>query len=84
MVLLEDGDVAFGKTAAIPAHRAYIQLAEGSEVKSLSFSFGDATGIKAVSAPELNNDATYNLIGQRVSKNYKGVVVKNGKKFLNK
>lgn len=84
LVLLEDGDVAFGKTAAIPAHRAYIQLAEGSEVKSLTFNFNKSTGIKEVSAPEVNNDAIYNLVGQQVTKNYKGVVVKNGKKFLNK
>ena len=80
-----DGEIVFGKTSgAIPAHRAYIKLAEGSEVKSFTFNFNKSTGIKEVSAPEVNNDAIYNLIGQRVSKNYKGVVVKNGKKFLNK
>ena len=80
-----EGEIVFGKApGGIPAHRAYIQLAEGSEVKSFTFNFNKSTGIKAVSAPEVNNDAIYNLIGQRVSKNYKGVVVKNGKKFLNK
>lgn len=26
----------------------------------------------------------YNLSGQRVDKNYKGVVIQNGKKFINK
>ena len=80
-----DGEVVFGKVSgSIPAHRAYIQLAEGSEVKSLSFGFSKSTGIKEVSATEVNNGAIYNLIGQQVTKNYKGVVVKNGKKFLNK
>lgn len=31
-----------------------------------------------------SNTPVYNLAGQRVSKNYKGVVIKNGKKFFNK
>ena len=30
------------------------------------------------------NAPMYNLAGQRVSKNYKGVVIQNGKKFFNK
>ena len=29
-----------------------------------------------------NNDAIYNLSGQRVDENYKGVVIRNGKKYL--
>ena len=28
------------------------------------------------------NDAIYNLAGQRVSKTYKGMVIKNGKKYI--
>lgn len=74
---------AYGN-GTIKANKAYIQAAEGSEIKGFTFNFADATGIKAVSAPEVNNDAIYNLVGQQVTKNYKGVVVKNGKKFLNK
>ena len=74
---------AYGN-GTIKANKAYIQAAEGSEIKGFTFNFADATGIKEVSAPEVNNDAIYNLVGQQVTKNYKGVVVKNGKKFLNK
>lgn len=33
---------------------------------------------------QLKSDAIYNLAGQRVSKSYKGVVIKNGKKMLQK
>lgn len=42
----------------------------------------DITGINV----ESNNNAQpiYNLSGQRVDKNYKGVVIQNGKKFINK
>lgn len=44
-----------------------------------------ATGIKEINANEaLNNAPVYNLAGQRVSKNYRGVVIINGKKYLNK
>jgi hypothetical protein len=31
-----------------------------------------------------NNDAIYNLAGQRVGKDYKGIVIRNGKKYINK
>ena len=39
--------------------------------------------IKNVEA-ETNNTPIYNLSGQRVNNNYKGIVIKNGKKYLNK
>ncbi len=45
----------------------------------------DPTGIENVAAAADNEDAPiYNLAGQRVSKDYKGVVVRNGKKFVNR
>lgn len=41
-----------------------------------------ATGVKGVTA-DVNADApTYNMAGQRVNAQYKGVVVRNGKKFV--
>ena len=42
----------------------------------------DATGIKAISDSPLKGEDTYNLSGQRVGENYKGIVVKKGKKVL--
>ena len=40
-------------------------------------------GIETVSSIELNENAPiYNPAGQRVSKDYKGVVIQNGKKFI--
>ena len=42
------------------------------------------TGINQVSVSAKDNTVFYNLNGQRVDASYKGVVVKNGKKFLNK
>ena len=43
------------------------------------------TGINGVVADEVNADApVYNLAGQRVNKNVKGILIKNGKAFINK
>ena len=45
----------------------------------------DPIGINEVSNGAVNESAPiYNLAGQRVSKDYKGVVVQNGKKFIKK
>lgn len=41
-----------------------------------------SAGINDLKVTKKNNDAIYNLAGQQVSKNYKGVVIKNGHKFI--
>ena len=44
---------------------------------------GEPAGIKEIHNSEINENAPiYNLAGQRVSKDYKGVVIQNGKKFV--
>ena len=43
----------------------------------------DPSGISSVKA-ENANATMYNLAGQKVDANYRGIVVKNGKKFMNK
>ena len=45
----------------------------------------EPAGIKEVNNGTVNENAPiYNLAGQRVSKDYKGVVIQNGKKFIKK
>jgi hypothetical protein len=45
----------------------------------------DPTGIKNVVTNKINGStAIYNLAGQRVSKDYKGIVIKNGNKYIAK
>ncbi|MBR6885733.1 MAG: hypothetical protein IKN01_08505 [Prevotella sp.] len=44
----------------------------------------EATGIQEVKAAKTVNTGLYNLAGQRVGLNYKGVVIQNGKKYLQK
>ena len=45
---------------------------------------GTTQGIEAVKANQLANGAIFNLAGQKVNANYKGVVIQNGKKFIQK
>jgi len=54
--------------------------------KSAPYQYGtDPSGIINVKEDAAkSNDAIYNLAGQRVSKDYKGIVVKNGKKYITK
>ena len=68
----------------IPAKKGYIVLSGASAAK-YSICFGDeATGIQTIEAASAANAAMYNLAGQRVDKAYKGIVIVNGKKYLNK
>ena len=42
------------------------------------------TAINTVKANVENNAAIYNIAGQKVAKDYKGLVIKNGKKMIQK
>lgn len=56
------------------------ELAQGCYLYSLN---GTTTGINSVKASTKSSEL-YNLSGQRVDSSYKGVVIRNGKKFVNK
>ena len=72
---LEDG-VNYTVTAVVVSFKNAPELALVSSV---------ATGINNVEAKEAGNgSAFYNLAGQRVDANYKGIVICNGKKMLKK
>ena len=43
-----------------------------------------ATGIRGIEANDTDDAPVYNLGGQRVSNNAKGIVIKNGKKIIRK
>ena len=67
------------------AHKAFLRVPASSGAKFLSFTFGEeTTGINGITASgaEQNGTVLYNLAGQRVAKGYKGLVIKNGKKYL--
>ena len=66
----------------ISPFRAYFtSIPEGAPAK-LNFDDEETTGITNVNAAESNDDTLYNLAGQKVNAAYKGIVIKNGKKYL--
>lgn len=83
----KSGTPAFAQVVSgqdIPAKKGYIVL-KGASAAKYSICFDDeATGIQTIEAASAANDAMYNLAGQRVDKAYKGIVIVNGKKYLNK
>lgn len=65
------------------AHKAYLTIAKTAGAKN-AYLFGEAT---AISLPHTKsqldaNAPMYNLSGQRVNQDYRGVVIQNGKKHL--
>lgn len=67
------------------AHKAFLRVPASGSAKFLSFTFGEeTTGINGITASDAEQNGTvlYNLAGQRVAKGYKGLVIKNGKKYL--
>lgn len=57
----------------------------GTKYRISGFTFDVTTGISSHSAvSSTNEDGTYNLAGQQVDKTYKGVVIRGGKKFIQK
>jgi hypothetical protein len=51
--------------------------------RALYYGDGDATGIRTIKATPID-ESLYNLSGQRVSSDYKGVVIQNGRKLIKK
>lgn len=73
--------------ATIPAGKAYLNLT-ANPVKAFRIAIvdGTATGVEApVAAEAVEEDGVlYNTSGQQVTADYKGIVIKNGKKYFNK
>ena len=79
-----DGKVGFYHLdGTLAANRAYMEVAVGVGVKAFFFD-EEATGIQNSQFTIHNSDVMYNLNGQVVGKDYKGIVIVNGKKMLNK
>lgn len=85
-----DGVTAFypvKKNSVIPVKRCYLEVKGTSASKAAFYSLGtnsgETTGISSVENKVEKADApVYNLAGQPVGKGYKGLVIKNGKKFV--
>ena len=91
ILALNDADeVQFTKLGSdfITAGKAYLPVT-GSGAKALRIVFEDeATGITEMSdgaeSLKAEDEVLYNTSGQQVTADYKGIVIKNGKKYLSK
>ncbi len=83
----EDAGVGFYRANGnvVAKTKAYLDLT-GTNAKSFVLPGGETDGIRSIDNSELRieNSDYYNLAGQRVGKDYKGIVIVNGKKMLNK
>ncbi|MBQ8701981.1 MAG: bacterial Ig-like domain-containing protein [Prevotella sp.] len=83
------GEIGFAPLAngtTLAAGKAYIPANLFTSAKEFyPFAIDDeTTGINSIENGKLNIEGAYNLNGQKVSGNYKGIVIINGKKYLNK
>jgi hypothetical protein len=75
-VLTYEGDFYIRCNKVAAASRLEVVWLDGSEE--------EATAIKSVKKANAENGAIYNLAGQKVNAAYKGVVIKDGKKYIQK
>ena len=68
-------------TVSLKPTRAYITIAEPTEVSALGFTFEDATAIVGVESETVNSEV-YDIAGRKVSAPARGLYIANGKKVL--
>ena len=85
-----NGTTAFYSAASgimVPSEKAYLKLPSSFRAKNINISLeGVVTSIKSLTNGNIpvKSSVMYNLAGQRVNGSYKGVVIKNGMKYINK
>lgn len=84
-----DGKIGFykwGTSNTLKNNRCYLpatELSTAATAKGVVIDFGTVTGINAATLQPAKADGKiYNLQGQEVSRSYKGVVIKNGRKVM--
>lgn len=82
-----DADVYAALAYDVEPGNTYFFWVSSSKIMlcGITFETGSTEGISEISSEKVNvNAPAYNLVGQRVAKNAKGLVIINGKKFINK
>lgn len=84
-----NGQVGFykvveGKPVMIGANRAYLTPSVATAAAKINIEYPEVTGITSIKDTTIENDVMYNLAGQKVGNDYRGIVIKNGCKFFNK
>lgn len=90
---LVDGERGYLSTTAPSTGTAYLWADDNNGVYAISVGYSLEELVELQAATAINNITTnavdaaapiYNLAGQQVSKDYKGVCIQNGRKFINK
>lgn len=90
----EAGSVGFyygtdeGAAFTTGAHKAYLVVPSTVSLSAKGWAFKDQSNQTptsiAISKTIVYDGATYNLAGQRVDSSYRGIVIRNGKKYINR
>ena len=81
----EDGLGFYQYHPALAAGGVYVEaLASAKGRLSISIGIEGTTTIMGVESTDAAQENVYNVAGQKVNATYKGIVIKNGKKYLNK
>ena len=72
------------KSVMIGANRAYLTPSVATAAAKINIEYPTVTGITSIKTTSIENDVMYNLAGQKVGNDYRGIVIKNGCKFFNK
>lgn len=76
-----------GAAFTCPAHKAYLALPKAlfsnpARATGFAFNKNTTTGISEINTSTTHSNVIFNLAGQRVNANAKGIVIMNGKKFV--
>lgn len=87
---INTGKQVFGHVSFnVEAGKTYLLLNPKNQLGIYGFQFtpgGDPSGVETIKVEKVwdANAPMYNLSGQQVDKSYKGIVIQNGRKFVNK
>ena len=74
----------FNTTSTLAAYKVYLPLAGSQQNIKFRIADDDATSINSFRSTNADNGKAVNLLGVPVDDNYKGIILKGGKKFLKK
>ncbi len=87
--ILQQGQFNKANDGYLKANRAYLSTNYdvtplGAKVLSVVFAEDETDGIRSIENSRIENSDYYNLAGQKVGADYKGIVIVNGKKYMRK
>lgn len=73
-----------GTFTLVPGKYVFYRRGSTMRIYGMTWVANTSAGVENITAAEDENAPIYNLQGVQVDENYKGIVIKNGKKYINK